>query len=77
MPVLSAKVFRTYNASRLFESELSKSSQNCPTFAKLSLRKKVAIFEQAVAEASILCNHRKTGLKKPTKQLVQLYESLE
>jgi DNA topoisomerase I len=54
MPGLSAKVFRTYNASTTLENELPTNVQN------KSLAEKVMLFNEANRKVAILCNHQKT-----------------
>ena len=54
MPGLSAKVFRTYNASVTLEAELEILSIDAP------LTEKVSEYNRANREVAILCNHQKT-----------------
>lgn len=54
MPGLSAKVFRTYNASTTLEQELPKD------VARKSLAEKVVLYNEANRKVAILCNHQKT-----------------
>lgn len=54
MPGLSAKVFRTYNASVTLEKEL-------PDMSELaSAQEKVNAYDKANREVAILCNHQRT-----------------
>nr|XP_042903447.1 DNA topoisomerase 1-like [Parasteatoda tepidariorum] len=67
MEGLSAKVFRTYNASKVFEEQLK-------VFTKknMNMIEKVRAYEQANREVAVLCNHRRMPPKnfdKRTKQL--------
>jgi DNA topoisomerase-1 len=54
MPGLSAKVFRTFNASSTLENELPKNVSH------LSLKEKVVLYNEANRKVAILCNHQKT-----------------
>ena len=54
MPGLSAKVFRTYNASATLEAELP------DNVAQKSIAEKVILYNQANRKVAILCNHQKT-----------------
>lgn len=58
MPGLSAKVFRTYNASITMQSELAKLS---PKEAdKMTVEEKVLFFNRASVQVAILCNHQRS-----------------
>ena len=59
MPGLSAKVFRTYNASVTLEKELPKAE----ALKDLSVQEKVVRYNAANREVAILCNHQKTVSK--------------
>lgn len=62
MEGLTAKVFRTYNASVTLQNELAKENlKNC------TMEEKVDKYEHANKEVAILCNHQKT----PSKKLVE------
>ena len=54
MPGLSAKVFRTYNASTTLQNELPSD------VAGKSLAEKVVLYNEANRKVAILCNHQKT-----------------
>lgn len=54
MPGLSAKVFRTYNASIVLEKELANLSEGTP------IADKVLEYNRANREVAILCNHQRT-----------------
>jgi DNA topoisomerase-1 len=58
MPGLSAKVFRTYNASWTFQQQLRKL-----TPADGSVAEKIAAYNDANRDVAILCNHQKTVAK--------------
>lgn len=55
MDGLTAKVFRTYNASYTFQDQL-----NQLTPAKGTVAEKIAAYNKANKEVAILCNHQKT-----------------
>lgn len=59
MKGLTAKVFRTFNASVTLEKELPTSE----SLEKLSLAEKVLRYNAANREVAILCNHQKTVSK--------------
>jgi len=61
---LSAKVFRTYNASLLLEKELNR--RNC---AGKSQEGKIAFLTEAVVEVAKLCNHQKSNVCSNKMQL--------
>ncbi|WVQ73063.1 hypothetical protein IAR50_002626 [Cryptococcus sp. DSM 104548] len=58
MPGLTAKVFRTYNASWTFQQQLDK---NTP--AKGTVAEKIAAYNDANRDVAILCNHQKSVSK--------------
>lgn len=57
MPGLSAKVFRTYNASFTFQEQLKQTDQNA------SIADKVLSYNRANREVAVLCNHQRTVSK--------------
>jgi len=59
MSDLSAKVFRTFNASFTLQNELDKSEFN----EKDDLEAKVSFYNEANKQVAILCNHQKTVSK--------------
>ncbi len=78
MDGLSAKVFRTYNASITLERELA----NTP--ADASVEEKVAYYNRANKQVALLCNHKRTvpakfaeGLKKLEDQIAALEADVE
>jgi len=58
MEGLTAKVFRTFNASSTLERELSKRD-----VSKLEIEEKMAWYNEANRQVAILCNHQKTVSK--------------
>jgi DNA topoisomerase-1 len=71
MKGLTAKVFRTYNASNLFQKELKKITNKYATYDKLD---KINIllneFNSANAKVALLCNHQK-NISKSFKESVE------
>ena len=59
MPGLTAKVFRTYNASTTLQNELKKAQ-----LKGLTMEQKIEAYEYANRQVAILCNHQKTVSKK-------------
>ena len=57
MPGLSAKVFRTYNASWTFQEQL----KNTPDQGTVA--EKIAAYNTANRMVAVLCNHQKTVSK--------------
>ncbi|KPA82439.1 DNA topoisomerase IB large subunit [Leptomonas pyrrhocoris] len=68
MDGLSAKVFRTYNAS----ITLDKWFKEKPVNPRSSVADKLAYFNKANTEVAILCNHQKTVSKNFKTQMAQL-----
>lgn len=78
MSNLTAKVFRTYNASHLFEQELARIPKQ---FDKANDSTKVSLildyFNKANAKVAILCNHQKTVTKTTLVQIKKLNEAID
>ena len=70
---LSAKVFRTYNASETLQNELPTPED----LAGLSIQEKVLRYNAANREVAILCNHQKTVSKAAETMFESLNEKLE
>ena len=68
MDGLSAKVFRTYNASRTLQEELGKKEETAG-WSGLSVAEKVAEYNNANREVAILCNHQRSVSKAQETQL--------
>ena len=73
MDGLSAKVFRTYNASVTLEKELPTEDQ----LAGFSIPEKIVRFNAANRQVAILCNHQKTVSKAAETMFENLNEKLE
>jgi DNA topoisomerase-1 len=68
MEGLSAKVFRTYNASRTLQEELRK-PQASPSWNRMTAAQKVVEYNSANREVAILCNHQRSVSKAQETQL--------
>lgn len=85
MKHLTAKVFRTYNASILFQKELQKITRkynkNDISFEKLNEMDKINIlldeFNKANAKVATLCNHQKNISNSFTEQLEKINERIK
>jgi DNA topoisomerase-1 len=71
MDGLTAKVFRTYNASKTLQDELVKTEQ-LKSFASLTPAEKVVEYNNANREVAILCNHQRSVSKAQETQLEAL-----
>lgn len=75
MDGLSAKVFRTYNASKTLQDELMK-TEEAKGWKRLTAAEKVVEYNNANREVAILCNHQKTVSKAQEATLDTLGEKL-
>lgn len=77
MKELTAKVFRTYNASNLFQKELTKVSNK---YDKYNEQDKLNLlldeFNKANAKVALLCNHQKNISKSFSDQLKKINEKI-
>jgi DNA topoisomerase-1 len=73
MPGLTAKVFRTYNASITLEKELPEASE----LEGLTIQEKVTRYNAANRQVAILCNHQKTVSKATETMFENLNEKLQ
>eukprot|EP01132_Coremiostelium_polycephalum_P003590 gene3590-4472_t len=71
MPGLSAKVFRTYNASITLQKELDKMSDDYTT-----VEEKILFFNRCNREVAILCNHQKAPPKNIGEVLGKIDEKI-
>ncbi|XP_009619726.2 DNA topoisomerase 1 alpha-like [Nicotiana tomentosiformis] len=71
MPGLTAKVFRTYNASVTLEQQLTKLTQGG------ELAEKVAVYNLANKEVAIICNHQRSVSKSHSVQISKLNEKID
>lgn len=70
MPGLTAKVFRTYNASHTFQAELEK------TPGEASVPDLVLSYNRANRQVAILCNHQRAVPKTHAKSMERLSEKI-
>lgn len=72
---LTAKVFRTYNASKTLQDELAK-TEALRSFASLTPAEKVIEYNNANREVAILCNHQRSVSKAQETQLEKVSDKL-
>ncbi|GHJ84710.1 hypothetical protein NliqN6_1112 [Naganishia liquefaciens] len=70
MPGLTAKVFRTYNASWTFQEQLEHTPK------KGTVQEKIAAYNKANKDVAILCNHQKTVSKTHAASMEKLGDKL-
>ncbi|KAM7460866.1 hypothetical protein LguiA_028987 [Lonicera macranthoides] len=71
MPGLTAKVFRTYNASITLDDMLSKETKGG------DVAQKVVVYNHANKEVAIICNHQRTVSKSHSAQMTRLNEKID
>ncbi|CAA2969751.1 topoisomerase I [Olea europaea subsp. europaea] len=71
MPGLTAKVFRTYNASITLDEMLSRETKGG------DVAEKVVVYQLANKEVAIICNHQRTVSKSHSAQMLRLNEKIE
>lgn len=71
MPGLTAKVFRTYNASITLDEMLSKETKDG------DVAEKVVVYQKANKEVAIICNHQRSVSKSHTAQMSRLTEKID
>lgn len=71
MPGLTAKVFRTYNASITLDDMLSKETRG------EDVSEKVVVYQHANKEVAIICNHQRTVSKSHSAQMLRLNEKID
>merc|ERR1712032_1641291 len=69
MDGLTAKVFRTYNASKTLQDEILEQEQNLRSFHSLTPAEKVVEYNNANRQVAILCNHQRSVSKAQETQL--------
>ena len=74
MPGLSAKVFRTYNASFVLQQQLNKKNFSDD---KYSIEEKVAYYNEANKQVAIMCNHQRTVPKNYNLKSEEMSKDLE
>ncbi|OAY76967.1 DNA topoisomerase 1 alpha-like isoform X1 [Ananas comosus] len=70
MPGLTAKVFRTYNASITLDNILNKETKEG------TLPEKIAVYQHANKEVAIICNHQRSVSKSHESQMSKLNEKI-
>mmetsp|Transcript_18049 Transcript_18049/g.44910 ORF Transcript_18049/g.44910 Transcript_18049/m.44910 type:complete len:737 (-) Transcript_18049:257-2467(-) len=76
MDGLSAKVFRTYNASRTLQEELRKTESSISNWSNMTPAEKVVEYNNANREVAILCNHQRSVSKAQETQLSNIGDKL-
>ena len=76
MDGLTAKVFRTYNASHTLQKELSENPEHDVPIDEL-VSKKVNVYTRANRVVAILCNHQRTVPKGHDVQMRRLNDKLD
>ncbi|KAB5534466.1 hypothetical protein DKX38_017552 [Salix brachista] len=71
MPGLTAKVFRTYNASITLDEKLYEETEDG------DVTEKIVIYNKANKQVAIICNHQRTISKSHDAQMSRLTEKLE
>lgn len=78
MPELTAKVFRTYNASQLFQDEIDKINKNYENYTKDDLRKVLLdAYIKANIKVALLCNHQKKISKSFAEQINKMTQKIK
>mmetsp|Transcript_3951 Transcript_3951/g.5542 ORF Transcript_3951/g.5542 Transcript_3951/m.5542 type:complete len:547 (-) Transcript_3951:57-1697(-) len=72
MEGLTAKVFRTYNASITLQNELAKMQDD----KDMTIDEKMLFYNRANREVAILCNHQKSVSKKHGEQMGKIDEKI-
>ncbi|CAL1384673.1 unnamed protein product [Linum trigynum] len=71
MPGLTAKVFRTYNASITLDQQLYEETEDG------DVAEKVVVYQKANKQVAIICNHQRTVSKTHDSQMLRLTERIE
>ncbi|CAI0379324.1 unnamed protein product [Linum tenue] len=71
MPGLTAKVFRTYNASITLDQQLYEETEEG------DVAEKVVVYQKANKQVAIICNHQRTVSKTHDSQILRLTERIE
>ncbi|KAF3444184.1 hypothetical protein FNV43_RR13874 [Rhamnella rubrinervis] len=70
MPGLTAKVFRTYNASITLDDMLNRGTKDG------DVAEKIVVYQHANKEVAIICNHQRTISKTHSAQMTRLMEKI-
>ncbi|KAJ4708159.1 DNA topoisomerase 1-like [Melia azedarach] len=71
MPGLTAKVFRTYNASITLDEMLNRGTKDG------DVAEKIVVYQHANKEVAIICNHQRSVSKSHSAQMSRLTEKIE
>ncbi|KAK2351604.1 DNA topoisomerase 1 alpha [Trifolium repens] len=71
MPGLTAKVFRTYNASFTLDDKLAKDTKDG------DVAEKMVVYNHANKEVAIICNHQRSVSKSHSAQMTKLNEKID
>ncbi|KAJ0965178.1 hypothetical protein J5N97_026316 [Dioscorea zingiberensis] len=71
MPGLTAKVFRTYNASITLDDMLNKETKDG------TVPEKIAVYQHANKEVAIICNHQRSVSKSHDAQMSRLNDKID
>lgn len=71
MPGLTAKVFRTYNASITLDDMLNRETKDG------TVPEKIAVYQHANKEVAIICNHQRSVSKSHDAQMSKLNDKIE
>ncbi|CAN1340102.1 DNA topoisomerase 1 beta [Linum perenne] len=71
MPGLTAKVFRTYNASITLDEQLYEETEDG------DMAEKVVVYQKANKQVAIICNHQRTVSKSHDSQMKKLTERID
>jgi DNA topoisomerase I len=75
---LTAKVFRTYNASQLFQDEINKINKTYENYTKDDLKKVLLdAYLKANIKVALLCNHQKKISKTFSEQIKKISDSIK
>merc|ERR1711977_615633 len=77
MPGLSAKVFRTYNASITLAALLKEQTEARAKYQNKAVEEKKADYDRANKEVAILCNHQRSVPKGHAGSMEKLNEKLK
>ena len=72
MKDLSAKVFRTYNASTVLEKQLQVKAKEQDMKMDAAINDKVKFFNDCNRDVALLCNHKKAAAKGLKEKLEQM-----
>jgi len=75
MKGLTAKVFRTYNASNTMQQELEKWESQMTKHA--TVEDKILFFQRASVQVAVLCNHQRTVPKTHSVQVEKLESAIK